>query len=99
MYCRPPSPGKRERQSVGKKLRKQSRRLCQRQEAPTGESSQAIVRVGESGTLQVSSRSQALAKARREIRKYIPAGRDLADELIRDRRAEAECEEQGDSRR
>jgi hypothetical protein len=40
-----------------------------------------------------------LAKARREIRKYIPAGRDLAEELIRDRRAEAEREDQGDSRR
>jgi AbrB family looped-hinge helix DNA binding protein len=63
------------------------------------EGSQVIVRVGESGTLQVSSRSQALAKARREIRKYIPAGRDLAEELIRDRRAEAEREDQGDSRR
>jgi hypothetical protein len=31
---------------------------------------------------------------RAEIRKYVPAGVDLAGELIRDRRAEAEREDQ-----
>jgi AbrB family looped-hinge helix DNA binding protein len=59
------------------------------------EGSQVLVKVEESGTLQVTSRSQALAKVRQEIRKYIPAGQDLAEELIRDRRAEAEREDQG----
>ena len=39
------------------------------------------------------SRSQALSKVREEIRKYIPAGGDLAEELIRDRRAEVERED------
>ena len=44
------------------------------------------------GSLQTTSRSQTLAKIREEIRKYIPAGRDLAEELIQDRRAEVELE-------
>jgi AbrB family looped-hinge helix DNA binding protein len=62
------------------------------------EGSQVLVKVEDSGTLEIASRSQALAKARDEIRKYIPAGRDLADELIRDRRAEAERDDPEDSR-
>jgi hypothetical protein len=55
--------------------------------------------VEEPGTLQVSFRSEALAKARQEIRKYIPAGQDLAEELIRDRRAEVEREGEEATRR
>jgi len=62
------------------------------------EGSQVLVKVEESGTLRVTSRSQALAKVRQEIRKYIPAGQDLAQELIRDRQAEAEREDQETSR-
>lgn len=62
------------------------------------EGSHVLVKVEESGTLRVASRSQALAKVRQEIRKYIPAGQDLAEELIRDRRAEVECENRGTSR-
>ena len=62
------------------------------------EGSQVLVKVEESGALQVTSRSQALAKARQEIRKYIPAGRDLAGELIRDRRAEVEHDDEKASR-
>jgi AbrB family looped-hinge helix DNA binding protein len=58
------------------------------------EGSQVLVKVEDSGTLQVTSRSQALAKVRQEIRKYIPAGRDLVEELIRGRRAEVEREDQ-----
>lgn len=57
------------------------------------ERSQVIVKVEPSGTIEITSRSQALAKARQEIRKYIPDGRDLVDELIEDRRKEAEQEE------
>jgi len=62
------------------------------------EGSQVVVKVDDSGALEITSRSQALAKAREEVRKYIPAGRDLVEELIRDRRAEAEREEPEDSR-
>jgi len=61
------------------------------------EGSQVVVRVEETGTLQITSRSQAFAKVRKEIRKYIPTGRDLAGELIQDRRAEIEREEQANS--
>jgi len=59
-----------------------------RRQLGLSEGSHVIVKVEDSGTLQVTSRSQALAKVRQEIRKYIPAGQDLAEELIRDRRAE-----------
>jgi AbrB family looped-hinge helix DNA binding protein len=58
------------------------------------EGSHVIVTVEDSGALQVTSRSQALAKVREEILSYIPADRDLADELIRDRRAEAAREDE-----
>lgn len=58
------------------------------------EGSQIIVKVEDSGAIQLTSRSQALAKAREQVRKYVPAGRDLVDELIRDRRAEVESEDQ-----
>jgi AbrB family looped-hinge helix DNA binding protein len=59
--------------------------------------SQVLVKVEESGALHVTSRSQALAKVREEIRKYIPVGQDLAEELIRDRRAEVERDEESRS--
>ena len=58
------------------------------------EGSAVIVKVGEPDALRVTSRSQVLAKVRREIGKYIPAGRDLIGELIRDRRAEAQQEDE-----
>ena len=38
--------------------------------------------------LGLAEGSQVVAKVREETRKYIPAGRDLVEELIRDRRAE-----------
>ena len=60
------------------------------------EGSQVIVKVDESGALQITSRSQALASVRERIRKYVPAGRDLVEELIQDRRAEAEREDKGE---
>jgi AbrB family looped-hinge helix DNA binding protein len=70
-----------------------------RRQLGLSEGSQVLVKVEESGALQVTSRSQALAKVREEIRKYIPAGHDLAEELIRDRRAEVEREDEEASRR
>ena len=63
------------------------------------EGSQVLVKVEEPGALQVTSRSQALARVREEIRKYIPGGQDLAGELIRDRRVEVEREDQEATRR
>ena len=65
-----------------------------RRQLGLSEGSQVLVKVEESGALQVTSRSQALSKVREEIRRYIPAGQDLAEELIRDRRAEVEREEE-----
>ena len=70
-----------------------------RRQLGLSEGSQVLLKVEESGTLQVTSRSQALAKVREEIRKYIPAGRDLAEELILDRRAEVEREDEEAGRR
>jgi AbrB family looped-hinge helix DNA binding protein len=63
------------------------------------EGSQVLVKVEESGALHITSRSQALAKVRAEIRKYIPAGQDLAEELIRDRRAEVAREDEEAARK
>ena len=65
-----------------------------RRQLGLSEGSQVLVKVEEPGALQVTSRSHALAKVREEIRKYIPAGQDLAGELIRDRRAEVEREDE-----
>jgi AbrB family looped-hinge helix DNA binding protein len=56
------------------------------------EGSEVIVRVDESGQLQVMSRAQALTRVQGELRKYVGTDRSLADELIAERRAEAERE-------
>jgi len=50
-----------------------------------------IMRV-EDGELRLSTRRQALARARRMIRQYIPTNEDLTQSLIDDRRKEAERE-------
>jgi AbrB family looped-hinge helix DNA binding protein len=47
-----------------------------------------IMRV-EDGELRLSTRRQALARARRMIRRYIPSDEDLTQSLIDDRREEA----------
>ena len=69
-----------------------------RRQLGLSEGSQVLVKVEDSGALQVISRSQALAKVRREIREYIPAGVDLAEQLIWDRRTEVEREDEEASR-
>jgi AbrB family looped-hinge helix DNA binding protein len=46
----------------------------------------------DNGELRVRSISKALERARAILRRHIPEGSNLADELIMDRRAEAECE-------
>jgi AbrB family looped-hinge helix DNA binding protein len=50
-----------------------------------------IMRI-EDGELRLSTRRQALARARRMIRQYIPTDEDLTQRLIDDRRKEAERE-------
>jgi deoxyribodipyrimidine photolyase len=39
------------------------------------------------------SRARSIRKAQKLVRRYIPEGRSLADELIAERRAEAQQEE------
>jgi AbrB family looped-hinge helix DNA binding protein len=46
----------------------------------------------DNGELRVRSLSKALERARAILRRHIPEGTNLADELITDRRAEAEYE-------
>lgn len=46
----------------------------------------------EDGELRVRSVSRALERARAILRKYVPEGVSIADELITDRRREAERE-------
>ena len=70
-----------------------------RRQLGLSEGSAVIVKVDDSGALQVTSRSLVLAKVRDQIRKYIPAGQNLADELIRDRRAEVAREDKKGSRK
>jgi AbrB family looped-hinge helix DNA binding protein len=49
---------------------------------------EVIMRI-EDGELRLSTRRQALARARRMIRQYIPSDEDLTQSLIDDRRKEA----------
>jgi len=50
-----------------------------------------IMRI-DNGELRLSTRRQALARARRMVRRYIPGDEDLTQSLIDDRRKEAEGE-------
>ncbi|MFB3828841.1 MAG: AbrB/MazE/SpoVT family DNA-binding domain-containing protein [Bryobacteraceae bacterium] len=55
------------------------------------EGSQVLLQVDETG-MRLGTREQVLARVRRELRRYIPEGRRLSEELIKERRAEAERE-------
>jgi AbrB family looped-hinge helix DNA binding protein len=46
----------------------------------------------EDGELRVRSLRDAIARAQAMVRRYVPEGRSLADELIAERRREAERE-------
>lgn len=48
----------------------------------------------QAGSLVIETREQGLRRARALLRKYIPAGVRLSDELIKERRAEARRERQ-----
>jgi len=50
-----------------------------------------ILRVDETG-IQMGTREQVLARIHERLRRYIPEGRILSEELIQERRAEAERE-------
>jgi bifunctional DNA-binding transcriptional regulator/antitoxin component of YhaV-PrlF toxin-antitoxin module len=52
-------------------------------------STELCVAVTEEGTLVLETREQGLRRARTLLRKYIPEGVNLSDELIAERRAEA----------
>ena len=52
-------------------------------------STELCVAVTEEGALVVETREQGLRRARALLRKYIPEGVNLSDELIVERRAEA----------
>jgi len=49
----------------------------------------SVVMEVEDGELRVRSLKAAVARAQALVRRYVPAGESLVDELIRDRRAEA----------
>ena len=53
--------------------------------------SEVLLRVDEAG-IQIGTREQALASIHERLRRYIPEGRILSQELIDERRAEAEKE-------
>ena len=55
--------------------------------------SQIILRVDDSGGIQVSTREQALARVRAELRKYIPEGSDVVGEFLAEKRAESARED------
>ena len=52
-------------------------------------STELCVAVTEEGGLVLETREQGLRRARALLRKYIPDGANLSDELIAERRAEA----------
>lgn len=56
-------------------------------------STELCVAVTDHGSLVVETREQGLRRARALMRKYIPEGANLSDELIAERRAEAVLEE------
>lgn len=43
----------------------------------------------EGGELRVLTRAQAIRRAQETVRRYVPAGRPLVDELLEERRREA----------
>ena len=58
-------------------------------------SSELVVRERKDGSLRVETRDQGIRRAQALVRRYIPAGVSLVDELLEDRRREARRERQG----
>jgi bifunctional DNA-binding transcriptional regulator/antitoxin component of YhaV-PrlF toxin-antitoxin module len=59
-----------------------------RRKEGVGPSTELCVAVTEEGALVVETREQGLRRARALLRKYIPEGVNLSDELVAERRAE-----------
>ena len=57
------------------------------------EGTEVLLRVDEAG-IHLGTRDQALARIHKRLRQYIPEGRVLSEELIQERRIEAEREDQ-----
>jgi AbrB family looped-hinge helix DNA binding protein len=55
--------------------------------------SQVLLRVDDTGGIQVSTRQQALDRVRAELRKYIPEGSDIVGEFLAEKRAESARED------
>lgn len=53
--------------------------------------SSLLLRIDQTG-LEISTREQALTRIRERLRKYIPADRNLSEELLYERREEASGE-------
>lgn len=53
--------------------------------------SHLLLRIDQTG-LEISTREQALARIRERLGKYIPANRNLSEELLLERREEASAE-------
>ena len=64
-----------------------------RKGAGIGPAAELLAAVDESGALVLETREQGLRRARVLVRKYIPEGRRLSGELIRERRKAAALEE------
>ena len=83
--------------TVSVKLEKSGRVLIPaviRRKLNLKEGSEVLLRVDEAG-IQMGTREQALARIHRRLRRYIPESRVLSEELVQERRAEAERENQG----
>jgi AbrB family looped-hinge helix DNA binding protein len=55
------------------------------------EGNEVLLRIDDTG-IQMGTREQALARIQKRLRRYIPENRVLSEELIAERRAEAERE-------
>ena len=63
-----------------------------RKQAGVEASSELFVAVTDEGSLVLETREQGLLRAQALVRKYVPEGVSLSDELIAERRLEAERE-------
>ncbi len=59
------------------------------------EGDEVLMRLGEHGELRLITRPAALERARELYRRFVPKGESLADQVLADRRREAEEESRG----
>lgn len=83
-------------ETVSVKLEKSGRVLIPaaiRRKLNLKEGAEVLLRFDETG-VQLGTREQVLARIHEQLRRYIPEGRVLSEELIEERRAEAKKENQ-----